>query len=1246
MSSPVSFVPNAARRTSLTGTPTRLAVPADAVSEQVLRNASANDELLQREANSDLAHEQTMRRAQGLEVIAEAREAGLSASNPNEVQSSFDAIAGPGISAMAAQINDEEDRELFEMQMQVSALDQRDTLFKKSRVLKAEQINEALNTEADSLLQLTNFDDFLNAVPGFASTIATNVQGGNIAADKGSVRLMNMMHGGAIVAVETQLADRQWKEAEELLSRDDLGRHLSVEEKRKYGNQIFTGRSGDIVADIESSVRDLEDKTWRGPHAKTAVDRLRGNGLLTADDSRLAHSIIARGNKGQVDRLTDRVNWNAKTRGIPLGSKALETRADSFGFQYDWMQNKGYDLDAMLLEEDPEAIQMNTNAVAYEAVLFSAVENHELPEAGAVALRHVLDDDDLERVAQMYGVMDDKWQGDLNSPRFQSDKGKAISSDLVSFRDLVHGSGLRPLQAVERMREQKLADEGSKPAEDRVKLRNAFLAEQREMVPLHELRDDPMIEGILGAAERKTIGFKNVVAAFQGSGWFTGIEPQHVSPTLTQSVLQRAADLKIGGHSAPIKQAVAELFNNGLTLVTRGRDSESQLLTNPWEMQGEVKVQQVASFDSDGNVDATHEANLGMGPIQEESLHTYLRRGIPGMIPDIGNALQLSYSQLNTNANWRRGGEALGKMQRQGDRGFEFLDHTTGEKRNISGHSLKFSQPNEPMHLLVAHTMEVLADFGKPEISEEEVWSELWKIGGGTGNVPFELDGVNGERFTDTASMNDPVTGEPLFEIATGQEMTEKVGGQRYEMHARTDDGVAITLRDGSVPLRITFDTGDYHNDFLQLQRSQTSGDMDERLMSGNFGDTIEVAEMAQFPDNLSATVLASFGDLADAIGNTGIMKAAVISLDPLSQEQRADPNAPVSAIPAPGEDPGTVFGAFARQIIGMHRESNRRQSQIDNLDAALENPTWAGFPTAHPLVSFETTDDNGVTHTGESNVVLGTFRVDGQWLVAPTMVDGAPISEREAVGLVRQNGADSYPQFRTQGAADDWAQEHHADIAEDGSFSRTERVAREDLERPLSPEALPEEGVNFEDRLPEPGATASQSPKQVLLGRIASDLSVKEGNSATMYADRVVQADGTVKVFPTFGRGILATPTEIARWPIGTPVPKEHADARFNSMVNGAFDSAKEQMRELPGVQDDEFLRVLTSVNFQLGVNWRRKWPNFWAHMKAGNYDNAVSLLHTSTWKKQSRNRVEDFVRVIERIRDADPSTQLATDD
>ena len=66
-------------------------------------------------------------------------------------------------------------------------------------------------------------------------------------------------------------------------------------------------------------------------------------------------------------------------------------------------------------------------------------------------------------------------------------------------------------------------------------------------------------------------------------------------------------------------------------------------------------------------------------------------------------------------------------------------------------------------------------------------------------------------------------------------------------------------------------------------------------------------------------------------------------------------------------------------------------------------------------------------------------------------------------------------------------------------------------------------------------------------------------------------------------------------------------------------------------GIETDDFILALTSVNFQLGTNWTKKFRTSYPNLVKGRWKQAIVGFKGSLWNKQTPVRVKDFVEAIE---------------
>ena len=163
-----------------------------------------------------------------------------------------------------------------------------------------------------------------------------------------------------------------------------------------------------------------------------------------------------------------------------------------------------------------------------------------------------------------------------------------------------------------------------------------------------------------------------------------------------------------------------------------------------------------------------------------------------------------------------------------------------------------------------------------------------------------------------------------------------------------------------------------------------------------------------------------------------------------------------------------------------------------------------------------------------------------------------------------------------------------------------------------------------------DPEATPEQ--EQINYNKFTADhLLDREGFRDYVYEDSLGKL--------TAGVGHLLTAEEKEKYPEGSEIPEELIKSWYKKDTKKAKASALSQLEELGELKDPRNLQAaLESVNFQLGVNWRTKFPTAWEHMKSGNWDGAEQEIRfteedsgtQSDWNKQTPTRVRDFVEAL----------------
>lgn len=130
-----------------------------------------------------------------------------------------------------------------------------------------------------------------------------------------------------------------------------------------------------------------------------------------------------------------------------------------------------------------------------------------------------------------------------------------------------------------------------------------------------------------------------------------------------------------------------------------------------------------------------------------------------------------------------------------------------------------------------------------------------------------------------------------------------------------------------------------------------------------------------------------------------------------------------------------------------------------------------------------------------------------------------------------------------------------------------------------------------------------------------------REGYRNTVYADSLGK--------PTVGVGHLVKPGD--NLVIGQRISDAQVMQFLKEDASSAWNNAIKQAKEM-GIDDEQVIIGLASVNYQLGTGWRDKFPKTWADMKDGNFEAAYAKVENSKWNRQTPVRVDDFQKIIER--------------
>lgn len=114
-----------------------------------------------------------------------------------------------------------------------------------------------------------------------------------------------------------------------------------------------------------------------------------------------------------------------------------------------------------------------------------------------------------------------------------------------------------------------------------------------------------------------------------------------------------------------------------------------------------------------------------------------------------------------------------------------------------------------------------------------------------------------------------------------------------------------------------------------------------------------------------------------------------------------------------------------------------------------------------------------------------------------------------------------------------------------------------------------------------------------------------------------------------TVGVGHLVKPGDGLHF--GDTISDEQVMAFLKHDASAAYEAAVQQAKEL-GMEDKNVVIGLASVNYQLGLGWRKTFDKTWAKMKSGDFEGAINNVEHARWNKQTPVRVDDFQKTLAR--------------
>jgi GH24 family phage-related lysozyme (muramidase) len=175
--------------------------------------------------------------------------------------------------------------------------------------------------------------------------------------------------------------------------------------------------------------------------------------------------------------------------------------------------------------------------------------------------------------------------------------------------------------------------------------------------------------------------------------------------------------------------------------------------------------------------------------------------------------------------------------------------------------------------------------------------------------------------------------------------------------------------------------------------------------------------------------------------------------------------------------------------------------------------------------------------------------------------------------------------------------------------------------------EGTTSEPVTEEQRMKELDEALAREDSQNEMTSLKELLHAEEG-----FKSKVYQGEKDDKGVLTAGYGHKLTSSELKKYKEGDEIEQEQLDKWFEQDTKLAKTAAEKQAKSLK-VEDKEFIKVLASVNFQLGINWYKEHKETWKLIKAGKYEEAALEAANSDWNDQTPDRVEVFQEALRNL-------------
>ena len=122
---------------------------------------------------------------------------------------------------------------------------------------------------------------------------------------------------------------------------------------------------------------------------------------------------------------------------------------------------------------------------------------------------------------------------------------------------------------------------------------------------------------------------------------------------------------------------------------------------------------------------------------------------------------------------------------------------------------------------------------------------------------------------------------------------------------------------------------------------------------------------------------------------------------------------------------------------------------------------------------------------------------------------------------------------------------------------------------------------------------------------QLYAHIKLREGYKDIVYLDSVGKLTG--------GIGHLLNANDKKKFLLGSKLDEKIIKNWYETDIKKALDACNEQCKQL-SIFNKDFKIALVSVNFQLGVNWYKKFPKTWKALSEKRYSDAIGEI---TYKK-----------------------------